>query len=128
MIAEVSLLQKSGSLAQEKRRLEHQEKLLKLRTEIANTEAKEKVYEGVNIVKEEEPLHVMLPANRLKIFTFFFHVRPPEVIKKQILGLFTLMLEHGIQRIVSLISETQLSVELKGTSTSVELLEPIIKS
>lgn len=89
---------------------------------------KKKVYEGVNIVKEEEPLHVMLPANRLKIFTFFFHVRPPEVIKKQILGLFTLMLEHGIQRIVSLISETQLSVELKGTSTSVELLEPIIKS
>ena len=35
MVAEVSLLQESGSLAQERLHLEHQERLLKLRTEIA---------------------------------------------------------------------------------------------
>lgn len=55
MIAEVSLLQESGSLAQERLRLEHQEKLLKLRTEIAKTEAKERVYEEFNVVEEEVP-------------------------------------------------------------------------
>ena len=53
MVAEVSLLQESGSLTQERLRLEHQEKLLKLRTEIAKTEAKEKVYEEFNAVEEE---------------------------------------------------------------------------
>ena len=57
MIAEVSLLQESGSLAQEKIRLEHREKLLKLKTEIAKTEAKEKVYEEFSIVEED----VVLP-------------------------------------------------------------------
>ena len=41
MVAEVSLLQESGSIAQERLRLEYQERPLKLRTEIAKTEAKE---------------------------------------------------------------------------------------
>ena len=41
---EVSLLRESGSLTQERLRLQHQEKLLKLRTEIAEAEARERVY------------------------------------------------------------------------------------
>ena len=57
MVAEVSLLQESGSLAQERLRLEHQEKLLKLRTEIAKAEAKERVYEEFNAVEEEVSDH-----------------------------------------------------------------------
>ena len=64
MIAEVFLLQESGSLAQEKIRLEHREKLLKLKTEIAKTEAKEKVYEEFSIVEED----VVLP-DRQQTFT-----------------------------------------------------------
>lgn len=57
MVAEVSLfiLQESGSLAQERLRLEHQERLLKLRIETAKTEAKEKEYEEFNAVEEEVP-------------------------------------------------------------------------
>jgi len=58
MVAEVSLLRESGSLAQERLRLEHQEKLLKLRTEIAKAEAKERVYEEFNAVEEEVPDHL----------------------------------------------------------------------
>ena len=57
MVAEVSLLRESGSLAQERLRLEHQEKLLKLRTEIAKAEAKESLYEEFNAVEEEVPDH-----------------------------------------------------------------------
>ena len=71
MVAEVSLLQESGSLAQERLRLEHQEKLLKLRTEIAKTEAKARVYEEFNAVEEEVPDH---PRN----FTPLPHVEPRE--------------------------------------------------
>ena len=52
MVAEVFLLQDSGSLAQERLRLEHQENLLKLRTEIAKAEVKERVYEEFNAVEE----------------------------------------------------------------------------
>ena len=37
--------------------MEHQERLLKLSTEIAKTEAKEKVYEEFNAVEEEIPNH-----------------------------------------------------------------------
>jgi len=55
MVAEVSLLQESDSLAQERIRLEHQEKLLELRNEIAKAEAKERVYEEFNAVEEEVP-------------------------------------------------------------------------
>ena len=74
MVAEVSLLQESGSLAQERLRLEHQEKLLKLRTEIAKTEAKEKVYEEFNAVEEEVPDHP-------RKFTPLPHVQPREVFE-----------------------------------------------
>ena len=42
MIVEASLLSEQDSLAQERLRLEQQERLLKLKTEIAKTEAKEK--------------------------------------------------------------------------------------
>ena len=75
MIAEVSLLQESGSLAQERLRLEHQEKLLKLRTEIAKTEAKERVYEEFNVVEEE------VPDNPRK-YTPLPHVQPRGVFEK----------------------------------------------
>ena len=43
MIVEASLLSEQDSLAQERLRLEQQERLLKLKTEIAKTEAKEKI-------------------------------------------------------------------------------------
>ena len=76
MIAEVSLLRVSGSLAQEKNRLENQEKLLKLKTEIAKAEAKEKVYEEFGVI--EEPPAVLLP-DRPQLITPSPHVRPPEV-------------------------------------------------
>ena len=75
MIAEVSLLQESGSLAQERLRLEHQEKLLKLRTEIAKTEAKERVYEEFNVVEEEVP-------DNPRTFTPLPHVEPRGVFEK----------------------------------------------
>ena len=74
MVAEVSLFQESGSLAQERLRLEHQEKLLKLRTEIAKTEAKEKVYEEFNAVEEGVPDHP-------RKFTPLPHVEPREVFE-----------------------------------------------
>ena len=94
MIAEVSLLQESGSLAQEKIRLEHRE------TEIAKTEAKEKVYEEFSIVEED----VVLP-DRQQTFTPSLHVRPPEVSHERNTGL------CGAQ----------------GRSTSVDMLEAINK-
>ena len=50
-------MQESGSLAQERLRLTHQEEPLKLRTEIAKTEAKEKVYEEFTAVEDEVPDH-----------------------------------------------------------------------
>ena len=75
MVAEVSLLQESGSLAQGRLRLEHQERLLKLRTEIAKTEATEKVYEEFNAVEEEAPDH---PRN----FAPLPHVEPREVFER----------------------------------------------
>ena len=75
MVAEVSLLQESGSLAQERLRLEHQEKLLKLRTEIAKTEAKEKVYEEFNAVEEEILDHP-------RKFTPIPHAEPREVFER----------------------------------------------
>ena len=75
MVAEVSLLQESGSLTQERLHLEHQERLLKLRTEIAKTEAKEKVYEEFNAVEEEIPDHP-------RKFTPLPHVEPHEVFER----------------------------------------------
>ena len=75
MVAEVSLLQESGSLAQERLRLEHKEKLLKLRTEIDKAEAKERVYEEFNAVEEE-----MLDHPRK--FTPFPHAEPREVFER----------------------------------------------
>ena len=75
MVAEVSLLQESGSLAQQRLRLEHQEKLLKLRTEIAKTEAKEKVYEEFNAVEEEILDHP-------RKFTPIPHAEPREVFER----------------------------------------------
>ena len=75
MVAEVSLLQESGSLAQERLRLEHQEKLLKLRTEIAKTEDKEKVYEEFNAVEEEILDHP-------RKFTPIPHAEPLEVFER----------------------------------------------
>ena len=74
-VAEVSLLQESGSLAQERLRLEHQERLVELRTEIAKTEAKEKVYEEFNAVEEEIPDHP-------RKFTPLPHVEPSEVFER----------------------------------------------
>ena len=72
IVAEVSLLQESGSLAQERLRLEHQVRLFKLRTEIAKTEAKENVYEEFKAVEEEIPNHP-------RKFTPLPHVEPREV-------------------------------------------------
>ena len=54
MATKVSSLQESGSPAQEKLRLEHQEKPFTLRAEIAKTEAKEKEF---NAIEEEVPDH-----------------------------------------------------------------------
>ena len=68
-------MQGSGSLAQERLRLEQgQEKLLKLRTEIAKTEAKEKVMKEFNAVEEELPNHP-------RKFTPLPHVEPREVFE-----------------------------------------------
>ena len=75
MVAEVSLLQESGSLAQERLRLEHQERLLKLRTEIPKTEAKEKVDEEFNAVEEEIRDHP-------RKLTPLPHVEPREVFER----------------------------------------------
>ena len=75
MVAEVSLLQESGSLVQERLRLEHQARLLKQRTEIARTQAKEKVYEEFNAVEEEIPDHP-------RKFTPLPHVEPREVFER----------------------------------------------
>ena len=67
MVMEVSLLQESGSLAQERLRLEHQEKLLKLRTEIAKAEAK-------GCMKNLTPDHP-------RKFTPLPHVQPRKCLK-----------------------------------------------
>ena len=56
MVAEVSLLQESGSLAQERLRLEHQERLLKLRTKIAKTEAKKRCMRNLTPLKKKYPI------------------------------------------------------------------------
>ena len=48
MIVEASLLSEQDSLAQERLRFEQQERLLKLKTEIAKTEAKEKIYDVID--------------------------------------------------------------------------------
>ena len=53
MIVETSLLSEQDSLAQERLRLEQQERLLKLKTEIAKTEAKEKIYEDFEVIDDE---------------------------------------------------------------------------
>ncbi|XP_068704548.1 uncharacterized protein [Montipora foliosa] len=53
MIVEASLLSEQDSLAQERLRLEQQERLLKLKTEIAKTEAKEKIYEDFEVTDDE---------------------------------------------------------------------------
>ncbi|XP_068696902.1 uncharacterized protein [Montipora foliosa] len=53
MIVEASLLSEQDSLAQERLRLEQQEGLLKLKTEIAKTEAKEKIYEDFEVIDGE---------------------------------------------------------------------------
>ena len=53
MIVEASLLSEQDSLAQERLRLEQQERLLKLKTEIAKTEAKEKIYEDFKVIDDE---------------------------------------------------------------------------
>ena len=74
MVAEVSLLQESGSLTQERLRLDHQ-KLLKLSTEIAKTEAKVKVYEEFNAVEDEVPDHP-------RKFAPLPHVEPREVFER----------------------------------------------
>lgn len=44
-IVEASFLSEQDSLAQERLHLEQQERLLKIKTEIAKTEAKAKIYE-----------------------------------------------------------------------------------
>ena len=53
MIVEASLLSEQDSLAQERLRLEQQGRLLKLKTEIAKTEAKEKIYEDFEVIDDE---------------------------------------------------------------------------
>ena len=53
MIFEASLLIEQDSLAQERLRLEQQERLLKLKTEIAKTEAKEKICEDFEVIDDE---------------------------------------------------------------------------
>ena len=53
MIVEASLLSEQDSLAQERLRLEQQERLLKLKTEIAKTEGKEKIYEDFEVIDDE---------------------------------------------------------------------------
>ena len=56
MIFEASLLSEQDSLAQERLRLEQQERLLKLKTEIAKTEAKEKSYEDFEVIDDDIPV------------------------------------------------------------------------
>ena len=53
MIVEASMSSEQNSLAQERLRLEKQERLLKLKTEIAKTEAKEKIYEDFEVIDDE---------------------------------------------------------------------------
>ena len=57
--------------------MDHQEKLLTLTTEIAKTEAKEKVYEECNTVEDE----VHLPDHPRK-FTPLPYVEPCEVFER----------------------------------------------
>ena len=75
MAAKVSSLQESGSPAQEKLRLEHQEKSFTLTAEIAKTEAKEKVYEEFNAIEEEVP-------GQPRKFTPLPYVEPREVFER----------------------------------------------
>ena len=56
MVVEVSLLQESGSLAQERLRLEHQERLLKLRTEIPKTKANKRCMRNLTPLKKKYPI------------------------------------------------------------------------
>ena len=53
MIVEASLLSLQNSLAQERLRLEQQERLLQLKTEIAKSEAKGKIYEDFEVIDDE---------------------------------------------------------------------------
>ena len=53
MIVETSLLSLQDSLAQERLRLEQQERLLQLKTEIAKSEAKGKIYEDFEVIDDE---------------------------------------------------------------------------
>ena len=53
MIVEASLLSEQDSLARERLRLEQQERLLKLKTEIAKAEAKEEIYEDFEVIDDE---------------------------------------------------------------------------
>ena len=53
MIIGASLLSLQDSLAQERLPLEQQERLLKLKTEMAKTEAKGKIYEDFEVIDDE---------------------------------------------------------------------------
>ena len=54
MKAEVALLREQDYLVLQKLRLEQQERFLKLKTEIARAEVKEKVQNDLNVIEEDE--------------------------------------------------------------------------
>ena len=67
MIVEASLLSEQDSLAQERLRLEPQERLLKLKTEIAKTEAKEKIYEDFEVIDGEYSSRIRPSSGQLGV-------------------------------------------------------------